>query len=60
MKKMIMTMEICLLLYVTGISAFAQNTEWQCDNCGKYNEYDYNFCGNCGSKKPKQETILLN
>ncbi|MGN0353607.1 MAG: hypothetical protein ACI4EI_00860, partial [Muricoprocola sp.] len=51
MKKMSMIMTICLLLCMAGTPVLAQNREWECDNCGRYNDFDYNFCGNCGQER---------
>lgn len=61
MKRRILMM-ISLLLCMTVIQihmqnqeVYAQSQEWECDNCGRYNPDDYNFCGNCGTMRPKSD-----
>ena len=31
------------------------NERWKCPKCGVENDFDNNFCGDCGKKKPERE-----
>ncbi len=51
--KRLFTFFIVLILTIAVITC-AYADEWICPNCGRKNDGDMNFCGNCRTEKPIQ------
>lgn len=54
MKRLVSALLI-LAMIVCAVPALAEN--WFCTNCGQQN--DSNFCGNCGTARPKTQTAQI-